>query len=146
MSDISSKDKRPIVVMRWIARFVSIPWAYCALALVWFVAGVGLEEGMPLALNITIVFTAFLLTLGAAILAGVWGMEAFGGKVLLVDGGLILVWVLVTPQLPPAALILMVPPVLSGVLFLECHRGSKVGGAEPVQAGGSTADSDSVEN
>ena len=58
MSDSSSKDRRPIAVMRWIARFVSIPWAYCALGLVWFVAGVGLEEGMPLALNITIVFMA----------------------------------------------------------------------------------------
>ena len=129
MTDISSQDKRPILAMRWIARLVSIPWAYCALGLVWFVAGVGLEEGMPLALNIGIVFTAFLLTLGAAILAGVWGMEAFGGKVLLADGALILVWVLVTPQLPGAALILMVPPVLSGVLFLECHRRSRAGGA-----------------
>jgi len=127
MSDISSEDKRPIIVMRWIARVISIPWAYAALGLVWFVAGVGLEEGMPLALNITIVFTAFLLTLGAAILAGVWGMEAFGGKVLLADGALILLWVLVTPQLPGAALILMVPPVLSGVLFLECQRRSRAG-------------------
>jgi hypothetical protein len=130
MSDISSKDKRLIAVMRWIARLVSIPWAYCALGLVWFVAGVGLEEGMPLALNITIVFIASLLTLGAAILAGVWGMESLGGKVLLGDGGLILVWVLVTPQLPGAAIILMIPPILSGALFLECHRRSKMGATE----------------
>jgi len=131
MSNISSKDKRAIIAMRWIARLVSIPWAYVALGLVWFVAGVGLEEGIPLALNITIVFTAFWLTLGAAILAGVWGMESFGGKVLLADGGLIMVWVLATPQLPGEALILMAPPVLSGALFLECHRRSKVGGKEP---------------
>ena len=135
MSDISYGDKWPIIVMRWIARLVSIPWAYCALGLVWFVAGVASEEWMPLALNITIVFTAFLLTLGAAILAGVWGVEAFGGKVLLADGALILVWVLVTPQLPGAAIILIVPPVLSGVLFLECHRRSGAEGAKPVQAG-----------
>ena len=134
MSDISSEDRRAIIVMRWMARIVSIPWAYCALGLVWFVAGVGLEEGMPLALNITIVFTAGLLTVGTVILAGVWGIEWFGGTMLLADGGLILLWVLVTPQLPGGALILMIPPVLSGVLFLECHRRSKVGGEEPAAA------------
>ena len=106
MSNISSEDRRAIIVMRWIARLVSIPWAYCALGLVWFVAGVASEEWMPLALNITIVFTAFWLTLGAAVLAGVWGMESFGGKVLLADGVLILLWVLVTPQLPGGAFIL----------------------------------------
>ena len=135
MSNISSEDRRAIIVMRWIARLVSIPWAYCALGLVWFVAGVASEEWMPLALNITIVFTAFWLTLGAAVLAGVWGMESFGGKVLLADGVLILLWVLVTPQLPGGAFILMIPPVLSGALFLECHRRKKAGGSGPVHGG-----------
>ena len=134
MSNISSEDRRAIIVMRWIARLVSIPWAYAALGLVWFVAGEASEGWMPLALNITIVFTAFLLTLGAVILAGVWGMEAFGGKVLLADAGLLLVWVLVSP-LGPEALILMIPPVLSGALFLECHRRSRVRGAGPVHSG-----------
>lgn len=134
MANMSPEDRRAITVMRWIARLVAIPWAYCALGLAWFIAGYGLEEGKlsPMAVRI-IVFIVFLLTLGAAIIAGVWGMEAFGGKVLLVDGGLILVWVLVTPQLPGAALILMILPVLSGALFLECHRRSKVGGAEHAQ-------------
>lgn len=88
---------------------------------------------MPLALKITIVFTAFFLTLGATILARVWGMEGFGGKMLLADGGLILVWVLVIPQLPEAAVIFAMPPVLSGALFLESRRRSKAGGAEPLQ-------------
>ena len=134
MSDISSKGKRPIIVMRWIARLVSILWAYCALAFVWFVAGVALEEWMPLALNITIVFTAFWLTLGAAILAGVWGMEALGGKVLLADGALILVWFMAVPQLPGGLLpILFVPPLLAGALFLECHRRSRVRGAQHLE-------------
>ena len=128
MSNISSEDRRAMIVMRWTARLVAILWAYAALGLVWFVAGVGLEEGMPLALNIIIVFTAFLLTLGPAILAGVWGMEGLGGKALLAVGGIIFVWVLVTPQLGGPAVLLAIPPVLSGVLFLECHRRSSGGG------------------
>lgn len=134
MSNISSEDRRAIIVMRWIARLVSIPWAYAALALAWFVAGVALEEWMPLALNIVIVFTAFLLTLGVAILAGVWGMEAFGGRVLLADCVLMIVCFMASPHSPWELFpIVFLPPLLAGVLFLECHRRSKVGGAVQVQ-------------
>jgi len=126
MSNINSKNKYQIILMRWIARLVSIPWAYCALGLVWFVAGVGLEEGMPLALNITIVFIAFLLTLGATIIAGVWSMEVFGGTVLLVDSLLIFIWFGVTPQLPGVLFFILIsPPLLAGLLFIASSRLSK---------------------
>lgn len=126
MSNINSKDKRQIMLMRWIARLISIPWAYCALGLVWFVAGYGYEEGMLLGLYIIIVFIAFLLTLGAAIIAGVWSMEFLGGKVLLADSLLIFIWFAVTPQLPGGLLlVLILPPLLAGWLFLACRRLSK---------------------
>ena len=137
MSNISSKNKWLFFLMRWVARFLSIPWAYGALGVVWFIAGVGLEEGMPLALNIIIVFTAFLLTLGAAILAGVWGAEAFGGTVLLADSALIIICFMASPHmrpslaefLTPSALpfnfVPVLPPLIAGVLFIACHRISK---------------------
>ena len=147
MSDISSLDRRQIIVMRWIARLISIPWAYAALGLAWFVAGVALEEWMPLALNIVIVFTAFLLTLGVAILAGVWGMEAFGGRVLLADCVLMIVCFMASPHSPWELFpIVFLPPLLAGVLFLECHRRSKVGEAETVEPGRSNVDSESSAN
>ncbi|MEE4239462.1 MAG: hypothetical protein V2I51_22305 [Anderseniella sp.] len=136
MTDSSSHKAPGVTALRWIARLVSIPWAYCALGLAWWVAAYGLEEGKlsPMAVRI-IVCIVCLLTLGAAILAGVWLMESFGGKVLLADGALIFVWVLVTPQLPDAAIILAMAPVLAGALFLECHRRLKGGRTDSDQQG-----------
>jgi len=126
MSNISSEDKRQFVLMRWIARFISIPWAYWALAIAWFVAGNGYEEGMSLGLYIIIVFIAFLLTLGVAILAGVWGMEMLGGTVLLADCVLIFVCFIVSPRLPGVLLVtLLLPPLLAGSLFCVCGRTSR---------------------
>jgi hypothetical protein len=137
MPNQTSPAERQVGVLRWVARFVSIPWALCALAIVWFVAGTGHEEGMPLALYVLIVFIAFLLTVGAAIMAGVWGKEALGGKVLLVDGGLILLCSIVAPQLPGLFTALFVPPLLAGVLFLECDRRSRSAEA-PIRRSGPT--------
>jgi hypothetical protein len=100
MSNVNSKDTSQVLSMRWVARLISIPWAYWALFIAWFVAGNGYEEGMSLGLYIIIVFIAFLLTVGAAILAGVWGIEMFGGSVLLADCVLIFISYAVDPRLP----------------------------------------------
>ena len=112
--------------MRWTARLVSIIWAYVTLAIVLFVAGVGIEESKPLAFLVTFVVTATVLTLGAAILAGVWKVEKIGGTVLLVDCVLIFIWCAVVPQFPPALLLpLILPPLLAGWLFIASNRISK---------------------
>jgi len=137
MSNISSKNKRSVILMRWVARLISIPWAYGALGIVWFIAGNGYEEGMPLALYILIVFIASLPTVGAAIIAGVWGKEALGGTVLLADGVLILLCFMgspyissslvdfFTPSKLPFNFVPVLPPLLAGSLFLVCHQSSK---------------------
>lgn len=137
MSDISSKYKWQVCLMRWVARIISIPWAYFALFIVWFVAGNGYEEGMSLGLYITVVFVAFLLTLGATIIAGVWEKEALGGTVLLVDCALIIICFMASPHIRPSLVdfftpsklpfnfIPLLPPLLAGVLFLTCHWASR---------------------
>jgi hypothetical protein len=137
MSNISSKNKWSVILMRWIARLVSIPWSYWALAIIWFVAGNGYEEGMPLALYMIIVFIAFLMTVGAAIIAGVWQKEILGGTILLIEGVLLLLWFMATPQVRPSLVdffnpvklpfnfVVVLPPLLAGLLFIVCHRLSK---------------------
>ena len=85
-----------------------------------------LEESKPLAFLIAIVVTAIVLTLGAAILAGVWKVETVGGTVLLIDCVLILIWCIAVPQFPPALLLpLILPPLLAGWLFIASNRLSK---------------------
>ena len=126
MSNIRSKNKWSVILMRWIARLVAILWAYVTLAIVLFVAAVGIEESKPMAFLITIVVAAIVLTLGTAILAGVWKAEAVGGAVLLAECLLILIWCAVVPQFPPALLFpLILPPLLAGSLFLACNRITK---------------------
>ena len=129
MSNVNSKDTSQVMSMRWVARLISIPWAYWALFIAWFVAGNGYEEGMSLGLYIIIVFIAFLLTLGAAILAGVWGIEGLGGTILLADCVLIFITYVVSPRLPAGLLVtLILPPLLAGSLFFASHRASKASG------------------
>jgi hypothetical protein len=146
MSNISSKDAWPVKLMRWVARFVSIPWAYWALAIAWFVAGTGYEEGgrtlAQLAVFIIVMIISPLMFMGAAIIAGVWGKEAFGGTVLLVDGVLIIVCIWVsshinpsfveffTPSHLPFNFTMVLPPLVAGSLFIACHRISKTSGEE----------------
>jgi hypothetical protein len=156
MSDISSRNKSSVLLMRWVARLVSIPWAYWALAIAWFVAGNGYEEGMPLALYMIIVFIAFLLTMGAAIIAGVWGKEALGGAVLLVDGVLIVLCFLGSPHIRPSLVdfftpsklpfnfTMVLPPLLAGFLFLTCHCWSRVGAATDLEQQESKIDGNTV--
>ncbi|HEY44506.1 MAG TPA: hypothetical protein G4O11_11050 [Anaerolineae bacterium] len=145
MSNISSKNKWSVILMRWVARLVSIPWAYWALAIAWFVAGNGYEEGMSLALYMIIVFIAFLPTVGAAIIAGVWGKEALGGAVLLADGALIVLCFLASPHIRPSLVnfftpsklpfnfTMVLPPLLAGSLFLVCHQTSKASAEQQPQ-------------
>jgi len=145
MSNIGSTDTLPVKLMRWVARFLSIPWAYWALFITWFVVGSGNADGeISLAFYIIIVIIASLLFMGAAIIASVWGKEAFGGCVLLVDGALIIVCFLVVPHigptivefLTPSALpfnfVMVLPPLVAGSLFLACHRISKTSGEQYV--------------
>jgi hypothetical protein len=127
MTDSNSKTQLGITVMRWIARLVSIPWAYCALGLAWFIAGYGIEEGKlsDLAAGI-IILTAFLLTLGSVILAGVWGKEGLGGSVLLADCVLIFICFVASPHSPWQLFpVVILPPLLAGGLFLACHASSR---------------------
>jgi hypothetical protein len=144
MSDISSKNRSSAILMRWVARIVSIPWGYWALAIAWFVAGNGYEEGMSLGLYIIIVFIAFLLTVGAAIIAGVWGKEILGGTILLIDGGLILLCFMGSPHIRPTLVdfftpwklpfnfVTVLPPLVGGSLFLVANRVSKKPGEQRV--------------
>ena len=129
MSNVNSKDTRQLNVMRWVARCLSIPWAYLALAIVWFIAGTAYVEGnMPLSLNIIVIFVTFWLTLGAVILAGVWGMEALGSYILLADCALMFLWYVVSPYAPTQPLFVLTlffPPLLAGSLFRVCHRTAK---------------------
>jgi len=137
MSDISSKDKWPVKLMRWVARFVSIPWAYFALFVTWFVSNFAYWGGMSLVLYIIIVTIASLLFMGAAIIASVWGKELLGGGALLVDSVLIIVCFIVVPHIGPSIVEFFTPshmpfnfvmvllPLVAGSLFLACHRISK---------------------
>jgi hypothetical protein len=131
MSTISSKDAWAVKLMRWVARFLSIPWAYGAVFIFWWGLGTGYVEGertlARLALLIIGMNIPLLMFLGAAIIAGVWGKEAFGGVVLLVDGVLILVCIWVTPL---DFHFMALPPLAAGYLFLECHRRSKTSGEQ----------------
>ena len=75
-----------------------------------------------------------LMFMGAAIFASVWRKEAFGGRLLIADGVLILVSLAIVigtrDSLPPlwlfaiAFLTMVLPPIIAGSLFLICHRRS----------------------
>ncbi len=138
MSNISSKDAWPVKLMRWAARFLSIPWAFWALFWTLFVLG----HGFQTAVLAIVMIIPLLLFLGAAIIASVWGKEAFGGAVLLVDGVLIFVCGTFGPHSPLptdvswdavfAISTLVLPPLVAGSLFLICHRISKTSGEQHV--------------
>ena len=130
MSNISSSDSLAVKLMRYIARCLSILWAFLILIIASFIIGGDYESG-PVVFIIALII-AFLIFLGPAILAGVWGKEAFGGSVLVVDSVLISVYfLLINPRIKPTIgllLILFLPPLVAGFLFLTCHRKSKTSG------------------
>ena len=141
MSNISSTDARPVKLMRWVARFLSITWAFFALLFSMFgvVIGVG-EENLSIAVAIIILIIVALWSLGAAIIASVWGKEAIGGGLLIAAGVLYLgqtiydlfIYSLEELQLGWLDAAMILPPLVAGSLFLACHRRSKTSGEQPV--------------
>ena len=135
MSNISSTDTLPVKLMRWVARFLSIPWAYWALFWTWFV----LAHFFQTAVLAIVMVIPLLMFIGAAIIASVWQKEALGGGVLLADSVLILASIVIVcftvigpgDSLPPlwltalAFFTMVLPPLVAGSLFLACHRISK---------------------
>lgn len=148
MSNISSSDAGPVKLMRWIARFLSIPWAFWALFWTWFALAhfAGEEKFFSIVVFTIIMIIVALMYIGAAIIASVWGKEAFGGGLLMADGVLILAFIIIftflkgsprdffrLPWLNALALFTMVlPPFVAGYLFLACHRRSKKSGEQHV--------------
>ncbi len=121
-----------VISMRWVARLVSIVWSFWATFWTLFVLGhfIGEASFFPIAAFVLIGITFALMAIGAAIIASVWKLEALGGALLLVHGVLMLaltVW-----QFDPhstwvsviAFWTMILPPLVSGILFLTCHRKS----------------------
>ncbi len=146
MSNISSTDAWPVKLMRWVARFLSLAWAYWALLWTWFV----LAHAFQTADLAIVMIIPLLMFMGAAIIASVWGKEAFGGGLLLADGVLMIASIIIVaylvacltgspreffrlPWLNALVLFTMVlPPLAAGSLFLICHRRSKTSGEQHV--------------
>ena len=138
MSNISSKDTWPVKLMRWVARFLSVSWAFWALFWTLFV----LAHSFQTAVLAIVMIIPLLMFMGAAIVASVWGKEAFGGVVLLVDGVLIFVCGTFGPHSPLltdvswdtvlAISTMVLAPLAAGSLFLICHRRSKTSGEQHV--------------
>jgi hypothetical protein len=73
-----------------------------------------------------------LMFVGGATIASVWGKEALGGRVLLLDGVLVVALGIFLPHSPilvgsfPSTLVafctMVLPPLVAGSLFLACHR------------------------
>lgn len=138
MSFISSTDRLPVKSMRWVARLLSIPWAFWAAFWTLFALVNLSSEGFFSSAITAIILTVTLpLFFGAAIIASVWGKEELGGVLLLADGALILAGIVVAAFLtgePLRFLIILgslgfitmvLPPLLAGYLFRACHRRSK---------------------
>lgn len=148
MSNISSTDTLPVKLKRWVARVLSILWAFWAIFWTWFVLAnfTGEGEFFSKAVSTIIMIIFALMFMGAAIIASVWGKEALGGGVLLVDGVLMIASIIIVayltgsprdffrlPWLNALALFTMVlPPLVAGFLFLICHRRSKTSGERHV--------------
>ena len=136
LTDIWSSDARTIQSMRWVARILSIAWSYWAAFWTLFVlahfyedASLGLTVSIGIAESVVI-----LLLLGGPIIASVWQMEKLGGRVLQMVGGLLTALVVVVHFVARtipfsetwsiAAFLTAVLPLVSGLLFVECHRRS----------------------
>ncbi|UCC73649.1 MAG: hypothetical protein JSV86_03535 [Gemmatimonadota bacterium] len=137
MSHTSSSDTWPVTLMRWAARFLSVPWALWTLFFTLWVVVEFEGDEIGLAVAIIIMVIATVLFLGAALIASVWGKEALGGGVLLVDGALIVLCFLTVPHVDPSLVqfftpselpfnfTMVLPPLVAGSLFLACHRITK---------------------
>ena len=139
MSNISSSDVWKITLMRWIARILSIPWAFLAFFLTWWGIAQYISEekiSLHLAVYSIILIIVALMYVGAAIIASVWRKEALGGGILMADGMFILAFMIIDGTLPrdfsrwsivDALLFftMALPPLVAGFLFLVCHWKSK---------------------
>ena len=137
MSNISSLDTWKITLMHWIARILSIPWAFWALFWTFFIVAQPNKDGeyLPTVALTIILSIVALMYVGAAIIASVWGKEAFGGSVLLLDGVLLFISVAVmtdgfedffhNSDFTILAFSTVLPPLIAGYLFLICHRRTK---------------------
>jgi hypothetical protein len=90
------------------------------------------------AILVPVLIIAFLMYVGAAIIASVWGKEVLGGRVLIADGvvlfALSIVFMIIAGGLDTifkldrfdimGLLTLVLPPLVAGSLFLICHRKS----------------------
>jgi uncharacterized protein YqgC (DUF456 family) len=99
------------------------------------------EEGTySVAVYTIIIIIVALMSLGAALIASVWGKEAIGGGMLIAAGALALgVFIYSLTQYSLAELqigwlefALILPPLVAGSLFLACHRRSKTSGGQSV--------------
>ena len=149
MSIINFSDAWAVKSMRWVARFLSIPWAFWALFWTWFALAHSAGEGrfLSIAVFTIIMIIVALMYIGAAIIASVWGKEAFGGGLLMADGVLILASIIIFCLTVPgpgdslrpllwltalAFFTMVLPPLVAGYLFLACHRRSKTSGEQHV--------------
>ena len=143
MSNIGSTSVWAVKLMRWAARLLSVPWAFWALFWTFFALGNLHGEGsLSSAVFIIIMIIFALMFIGASIIASVWGKEALGGGMLLVDGVLIIASIVVfcsliggwAPHLlwvtTLAFFTMVLPPLVAGSLFLICHRQSKTSGEQ----------------
>ncbi len=151
MSIINFTNTLPVQPTRWAARFLSISWAFWALFWAWFVVAHFTEAKNPfsLAVSATVMIVFALMFMGAAIVASVWGKEAFGGRALLVDGMLMIAAIVVVAYLTGSpreffrlpwlnALVfctMVLPPLVAGSLFLISASATASSSAEPKVVG-----------
>lgn len=123
--------------MRWIARIISIPWAYWTLLWTLLITLAACPNNPSMwAILIPAMVIAFVMCLGAAIVASVWGKEKLGGRVLVADSVLIFALCLASKIVGGGLddmikagsigilvlLTIVVPPLVAGTLFLASHK------------------------
>lgn len=91
------------------------------------------------AILIPVLIIAFVMYVGTAIVASVWGKEVLGGRLLIADGVVLFVlgitFMIVAGGFDAVIsmdlydifgfLTIVLPPLVAGSLFLACHRNSK---------------------
>ena len=143
MQIVRFPDKWSVKKMCSVAILVSIPWAFWATFWTFFLLVHLFGEGgfLSKAVFLIIMIIVALMYFGAVIIASLWE-GSFGGDLLLADGVLILAFLFFFGCLtgePLAFLIggglifitMVLPPLVAGSLFQECHRRSKTSAEQP---------------
>jgi hypothetical protein len=150
----NSTDQMSIDGTRIIAKIILLPWLIWALFWTWFVAA-GLvgehHDGLPVPVSVTLFIIYASMYLGSAISAFRLKTEALGGKLLVSCGVLVLLSVVSifyalmwidNGAMPPIGLFLdttgsivfsafltiSLPPIVAGLIFMNCHRISRMTG------------------